>query len=110
MTTSDFPLQKATRPEDQLKGIMAKTKPSPVACAAVRDLNGKIWLGKRHNDCFWLMAQFDVSPTGSLQGFVNTKGTFLLRSEALRAALKNNQVDRRDLMLGQDELYSEDLY
>lgn len=89
---------------------MTETKPSPVACAAVRDSSGKVWLGKRHSDCLFLMNRFGVPYVDRVEGFVNQLGTFLTRKEAARAAVLSGQITRSLSIEPNIDLFSEDLY
>jgi len=84
------------------------TEQAKIACAAIFDRNNKLWLGKRHRDCIFLMSRFDQKFNafeGDRQGFVNTLGSYLTRSEAAVVAFKKGQIKEKT-----KELYSEDLY
>ena len=84
-----------------------------VVCAAIRNNDGDIICGPRHFDKImhrlisasrkrdaWKMAE---------QGFVDQRGDWLTREEALHIALANGQIIRR--CGGDDhELFSENLY
>lgn len=71
--------------------------------------------GHRHSDCFKIKHRLDNKHTQwSEEGFINHKGEFLNRKDALKHALECGQLsstirnfkeDRNE-----DELYSEDLY
>ncbi|RDE25168.1 hypothetical protein DV711_06320 [Motiliproteus coralliicola] len=87
--------------------------PQRVVCAANRcEETGKIILGARHFDPF-MRAHAKLYPDSnwikSTQGFIDQKGNFLTRAEALTIALKEAQIIRR---CGGDEtrLFSENLY
>lgn len=86
-----------------------------VVCAAVR-LGGKLIVcGPRHLDATMheviraLPTHLSYSLHGAEQGFVDQRGAFLTRAEALEVALAASQIIRR---CGGDEtaLYSENLY
>ncbi len=83
-----------------------------VVCAAIRDESGNIVCGPRHFDHI-MQGQLAAFPKGSWnlaeQGFVDQRGEWLTREEALHIALANGQVIRR--CGGDDhELFSENLY
>lgn len=88
-------------------------KQAKIACAAILDKDGKLWLGKRHSDAIWLMSRFGKSlGKDTSQGFVNILGTFLTRREAAKVAYECGQIkDPIEVLHSYDlELYSEDLY
>jgi len=85
-----------------------------IVCAANRNGNGTVVCSVRHMDPL-MHKTIDLLRSDSSfseQGFINTKGTFLNRQEAWKAASKNNQIKYR---VGGDTsnggtLYSENLY
>lgn len=94
-----------------------------IICAAmkVKFINSKdeivklIIYGRRHKDCFNTMEHLDskYAKYGE-EGFINHKGEFLDRKEALKHAQECGQLTQTTLWYkedhGDDELYSEDLY
>ena len=95
-----------------------------IICAAIdiRFVNSKdepqslIVCGHRHSDCFKVIRHLDNKHTSwTEQGFINHKGEFLNRKDALAHARdcgqlnSHNQWYRKDNKVP-DELYSEDLY
>ena len=94
-----------------------------IICAAIKirfvdskdNVQELIICGHRHSDCFQVKHRLDNKHTQwSEQGFINHKGEFLDRKEALAHAIECGQLSvthryyRKDN--GIDELYSEDLY
>ena len=84
-----------------------------IVCAAVRNREGLIICGARHNDVV-MRQQMNSSKSNwnkgiVEQGFIDTWGNFLTREQAWSNATENNQILRR---CGGDEgrLYSENLY
>lgn len=70
-----------------------------------------IYVGKRHCDCFHLMATLEVSHVGSLQGFITDSGIFLDREEALAYAMGSKQlIGGKKQHNPVDQLTSEDLW
>lgn len=66
---------------------------------------------KRHHHVIWMIAATTGKKhvTGMKQGFLDDKGQFLDRVQALAHALENNQVkDPNDIRAG--ELFSEDVW
>lgn len=86
---------------------------SPIVCAALRGPYARIICGVRHFDPIMReqirASGFDARWKIADQGFVNAKGQFLDREQALHVALACGQRKRR---CGDDEhqLYSENLY
>ena len=82
-----------------------------VVCAAIRNTSGHIICGARHFDS--VMRQQVVNSTGDWtraeQGFIDQRGTFLTRHQALVVAFDAGQIIKR---VGGDghALYSENLY
>lgn len=74
--------------------------------------------GHRHGDCFEIITQLCNGWRGKnikqIQGFINHKGDFLDRKEALAHALECGQLSAHNKWYQTDhninELYSEDLY
>lgn len=71
--------------------------------------------GRRHSDCLQVIHRLDNKHTESkVQGFINHKGVFLDRKEALAHALECGQLSATHRWYQKDhnidELYSEDLY
>ena len=82
-----------------------------VVCAAIKLRNGIVVPSARHFDGVMvkLLREYNINSNGSIQGFVDNKGNFLTRSEALLVANKENQILRN--CGGDDkELFSENLY
>lgn len=97
--------------EDAKKWVDQHSKPAKLVCAAVKDATGKLYLGKRHSDCLWLMYRFDLkNDVGSIQGFVDTNMNFFNRNEAVRVAFKAGQIDFDQTEMNNKQLFSEDLY
>ena len=82
-----------------------------VVCAAIRNGDGEIICGPRHFDQT-MHRQINLTESdwrGAEQGFVDQRGEWLTREEALHIALVNGQIIRR--CGGDDhELFSENLY
>lgn len=87
--------------------------PSRIVCAAMKMEDGSIVVGVRHfspdmraimkkayGDKYWLQVEE--------QGFIDSMGNFLTRSEAWQRAKETNQILREVSVPG--ELYSENLY
>ena len=94
-----------------------------IICAAISltyktkndKLTGAIICGHRHGDCYAIMQHMDVATkVNEIEGFINHKGEFLDRKEALSHALECGQLSQstRWYKFDNDEriLYSEDLY
>ena len=80
-----------------------------VVCAALKNSDGRIILGVRHFDQLMLRA-LEESPgdwSFAVQGFVDQKGNFLSREEALIVAVLQDQIIHK---VGEERLYSENLY
>jgi hypothetical protein len=89
-----------------------------IICAAILlPETGKVYYGHRHPHCIeamngelsWTMSRQQIRYVTKTQGFVTSLGRFVDRVEALAIALANNQVVYQKEM-GDNELYSEDLY
>lgn len=91
-----------------------------VVCAACMYDNGLIIAGARHFDLVMQTQlrfmkeqdEIEFANRGSpVQGFIDQKGVFMDRKEALAVAIAANQVNvRRTKTWPEDELFSEDLY
>lgn len=94
-----------------------------IICAAIKmkyvdskdDVQELIICGHRHSDCFKVKHRLDNKHTQwSEQGFINHKGHFLNRKEALKHAIECGQLSatHRHYIENNNvnELYSEDLY
>ena len=90
-----------------------------IVCAAIKLTNEFAELvvcGHRHHNC--LVTIYHLAPCWSgckkIQGFINHKGEFLDRKEALAHALECGQLSATHRFYQKDnnieELYSEDLY
>ena len=71
--------------------------------------------GHRHSNCFRIKHRLDNKHTQwSEEGFINHKGEFLDRKEALKHALECGQLSATTRQFkkdrNEDELFSEDLY
>ena len=85
---------------------------SRIDCAAIREPNGRVWTGKRHNHCIKTIIQATgVKQVGGQyeQGFVTMTGRFVNRREAYGIALKAGQIPFESYD-PKRELFSEDLY
>jgi len=81
-----------------------------VVCAAVRDEGGNVICSPRHFDALMHETMSCKTLSGRLeQGFVDQKGEFMSREEALIVALAANQIVRR-CGGDEDKLFSENLY
>ena len=94
-----------------------------IVCAAIKinfiDLSDEIQemliCGPRHQNCFYRLSHLSKKrPNWTIQGFINHKGEFLDRKEALAHALECGQLSATHRYYQEDhninELYSEDLY
>ena len=94
-----------------------------IICAAIKityidsknETQELVVCGHRHSDCFKVIHRLDNKHTESkIQGFINHKGEFLDRKEALAHARECGQLSATHRWYQQDhnidELYSEDLY
>ena len=81
-----------------------------IECAAIRTLDGRVWTGRRHNDCVAEIAKASgVTSVAGERGFVTCAGRFVSRAEARIIAVAAGQV--RDLAACDPvELTSQDLY
>lgn len=91
---------------------LSATPTNRVVCAAIRNVHGSIICSARHFDGL-MHAQIALSTQDGWkqaeQGFIDQRGTFLTREQALTVALGAGQIIRR---CGNDKstLYSENLY
>lgn len=90
-----------------------------IVCAAIKLTNESAELiicGHRHWNCLVTIHNLSDSWTNAkkIQGFINHKGEFLDRKEALAHALECGQLSATHRFYQEDnnidELYSEDLY
>ena len=84
-----------------------------IVCAALRDPQGRIVCGPRHFDQV-MMEQINERPDkdawrASEQGFIDQRGAFLTREEAMVIAASERQI-RREVGGNGIDLYSENLY
>lgn len=71
--------------------------------------NMKVYVGKRHCDCFKAAHEAgEPSPRHEVQGFITECGRFVDRKEGARIALECGQI--KELGYSDKELFSEDLY
>lgn len=77
-----------------------------IAYAALKDKNGNIYIGYRHNLIGWNMPKGHFN--GCEQGFLTNTGEFVDRVEALRIASTSNQIIHKHG--NPNELYSEDIF
>ena len=77
-----------------------------IICAAIKMKNGRIYTGKRHNNCLELAnIAGEKTPIVGVQGFMTDAGRFVDRNEAANIAFESKQTIE---FMG--TLYSEDLY
>lgn len=79
--------------------------------SAIKYPNGKIFTGKRHNNCFeeaWKKNEPLPKKGSREQGFMTSENKFVSREEAAKIALRNGQVEK--LKFSETRLFSEDLY
>lgn len=95
-----------------------------IVCAAIKikyierppdaDIKELVVCGLRHCNCFQVIHAMRVSTIERIQGFINHKGEFLDRKEALAHAMECGQITATHRYYQEDhnidELYSEDLY
>lgn len=94
-----------------------------IICAAVKikfvnskdEIEKLIICGLRHSNCYRTIRCLDEKHTQwSKEGFINHKGEFLDRKEALQHAIQCGQLSQSNKWYKEDhkenELYSEDLY
>ena len=99
-----------------------------IVCAAIKLINEELYgvkldkpeelivCGHRHSNCLNIISQLGARWAGrkKIQGFINHKGEFLDRKEALIHALECGQLSATHRYYQKDhnidELYSEDLY
>lgn len=74
---------------------------------------GIVFCGHRHHNCIYQAVAISGKPSHELgeveQGFLTSKNRFVGREEALKIALRENQVIDLSQIRG-NQLYSEDLY
>ena len=94
-----------------------------IICAAIliehtdkmlKPLNPWTVCGHRHGDCFKIAHHLDLNIVCCIEGFIDHKGRFLDRKEALKHAIECGQLSETHRYYREDhnidELYSEDLY
>ena len=90
-----------------------------IVCAAIKLVNKQTELivcGHRHGNCLEVISNLGTNwhPSEKTQGFIDHKGRFLDRKEALAHALECGQLSATHRYYQEDhnikELYSEDLY
>lgn len=95
-----------------------------IVCAAIKikyiekpheaDVEELVVCGLRHCNCFQIIHELWMSPIECIQGFINHRGEFLDRKEALTHAMECGQITATHRYYQEDhnidELYSEDLY
>lgn len=94
-----------------------------IVCAAIKfyiEVTNRevILCGVRHGDCFTQLEALGFRPKGGYkevcQGFVDNRGTFFGRKQALEVATEIGQISpttrEYKKRCGEDELYSEDLW
>ena len=79
-----------------------------IDCSAIKQPDGKVWTGKRHQHCIATIVQATgVKPVTGEQGFVTMSGRFVSREEARDIAIAAGQVAST---VHRTQLFSEDLY
>jgi hypothetical protein len=85
-----------------------------IVAAACELRTGEIVVGVRHWDMIMHGQAVGMAANyarGSTQGFIDNRGSFLGREEALEVAKKAGQINRfRKKTQPEDKLFSEDLY
>ena len=84
---------------------MTKGDTIKIGCAAIRCSNGETVVGKRHDDCLFVIAKLGIDYYDREEGFLTIDRRFVSREEAAKIAFKAGQI-KDDTK----ELYSEDLY
>lgn len=88
-----------------------------IIASAIKLSNGRVFVGKRHNDVFSNIKYFYKNPECSflkemlknhIQGFINDELVFKTREEALIEAKENNQIINGETIAS--VLTSEDLW
>lgn len=74
--------------------------------SAIKCQNGKVYLGRRHNNCFSSMIEKNEH-INSIQGFLTNKDRFVDRKEGEEIARESNQLEGK--LIG-SVLSSEDLW
>lgn len=90
---------------------MSEPMPRRVVCAAIRNAKGDIICSPRHWDALMReqVVKADADWSRAEQGFVDQRGVWLTRIEALAVAVSAGQIMRR-CGGDDDELFSENLY
>lgn len=75
--------------------------------AAVKSIDGNIFIGKQHADCFQKAhyLKIKMSPKAEDQGFMTSEGRYVTRSEAAKIAMEAGQIHKETQLL-----FSEDLW
>lgn len=83
--------------------------PEKIIHAAVKSVDGRIFFGKCHGDCFFKAHAMSVkmSSKADHQGFLTNKGRFVNRKEAAEIASFQGQVDTPTTILFSEDLWSE---
>lgn len=76
-----------------------------IICAAIK-LNGKIYRGNRHSDCY----RSAINPIGEEEGFITSTGRFVSREEAKKIHEKSGIAPFHGEYEDETRLFSEDLY
>ena len=63
-----------------------------IVSAAVVSVDGLLFVGTRHDECFLSMISAGVSHADSKHGFVTNRCRWLDRKEAMAFAIKTNQL------------------
>lgn len=94
--------------------ICAAIKIKYFECPCEAGVKELVVCGHRHQNCFQIIHELCIPPIERIQGFINHKGEFLDRKEALAHALECGQLSATHRYYQEDhnidELYSEDLY
>lgn len=80
--------------------------------AAIRTLEGLIFIGKDHAQCFRTAQAVNavLLSQAMAQGFLTNKARFVDREEAATIAINSNQLPEGSLVKEQKILFSEDLW
>lgn len=84
--------------------------PEVILHAAVKSADGRIFFGKSHADCFHkaLAMNTRMSSKADDQGFLTSKGNYLIRSEAAKLAFERGQIDRKTGYLFSEDMWSDE--
>ena len=70
-----------------------------IIASAVKLSNGKVYIGKRHGDCYLQIKNFGLEKalcTDSIQGFITDDLEFLNREQGYYHAYKNKQCNKQE--------------